>query len=181
MKEIELKILDVNPKDEEEKLKKLGFKKVWEGIILEKSFDSKTGDLKKRKELLRLRRAYDKVELTFKGKKEKHPHLRVREEIEVHPDSFEKMEDILNALGFESVSTREKKRISYKYEEVKAEIDEYSGLKPYMELEGSEREVMEMLNKLNYTINDTTNKSSKDLLKEHGLNTKKLFFEKEKK
>ncbi len=176
MIEIELKVLEVKPEDEEKKLLKLGFTKVWEGKILEKFFDLEEKTLKKQKKALRLRSAYGHVELTYKEKGEKHPYLKFREEREVIVSSFKKTEEILESLGYKCMVAREKKRTSYKLKDVKVEIDEYPGVKPYMEIEGSEERVMDMIKQLNHDLDNTSNKSSTQILKSYKANTKKLFF-----
>ncbi|MCC7574502.1 class IV adenylate cyclase [Candidatus Woesearchaeota archaeon] len=177
MKEVEIKVLEINPEEEKKKLVKLGFKKLWEGLILEKTFDSEDKYLKKNKQLLRLRKAYDKVELTFKDKSENHSFLKMREEKEVIVDSFDKAEDILFSLGYKCMSAREKKRSTYTKENVKVEIDEYPGAKPYLEVEGTSDEILNVLKLLNHPIEKTSNNSSTQILKLYGLNTKNLFFE----
>ena len=176
MREIELKVLEINKEDEETKLLKLGFKKIWEGIILEKMFDTENKDLKRKKQLLRLRTIHGKIELTLKGKKEKHPFLKMREEREVTVNSFAKMQEILEGLGYTCMASREKKRTSYKLKDVKVEIDEYPGAEPYLEIEGTEEEVIEMLKKLNHPLERTSKKSATQILKIYKLNTQELFF-----
>lgn len=176
MKEIELKVLEIDPVLEEKKLFSAGFKKIAEGVVLEKMFDSKNKALKKNKQLLRLRSIFDRVELTLKEKVESHPFLKLREEKEIIVDSFASTEEILNSLGFFCMAAREKKRTSYKLNGIKVEIDEYPGAKPYLEIEGSEGEVMEMLKKLNHPLEKTSKLSSTKVLKLYGLNTTELFF-----
>jgi predicted adenylyl cyclase CyaB len=176
MKEIELKVLEIKPEDEEKKLIELGFKKIGECTILEKMFDTEKKDLKRKKQILRLRTIHGKIELTLKEKKEKHPFLKMREEQEITVNSFAKMEEILESLGYICMAAREKKRESYKLNNIKVEIDKYPGAEPYMEIEGTEKEVLEMLKKLNHPLERTTNKSATQILKIYKLNTKKLFF-----
>jgi adenylate cyclase, class 2 len=176
MKEVEIKVLEINPVEEKRKLVKAGFKKLWEGVILEKTFDSANKDLKKNKQLLRLRNAYGKVELTFKEKNENHSFLKMREEKEVIVDSFDKTEDILISLSYKCMSAREKRRSTYIKENVKVEIDEYPGAKPYLEVEGTSDEILNVLKLLNHPLEKTSNKSSTQILKLYGLNTKNLFF-----
>lgn len=176
MIEIELKVLEIKPEDEEKKLLEHGFTKIWEGIILEKFFDTKKRALKKQKKILRLRNAYEQVELTYKEKGEKHPFLKFREEREIIVNSFKSTEELLEGLGYTCVVAREKKRISYKLKNVNVDIDEYPGAKPYMEIEGSEKEVEDMLKKLNHTLKKTSKKSSTQILKSYNLNSNELFF-----
>ena len=176
MKETELKVLEINIEEEEKKLKNLGFEKIGEGIVLEKTFDTEDKTLKKKKQLLRLRSIHGEIELTFKEKKEKHPFLKLREEKEVKVNSYGQMQEILESLGYSCMAAREKKRISYKLKNLKIDIDEYPGAKPYMEIEGTEEEVIKMLKKLNHPLEKTTKKSANQILKLYKLNTKELFF-----
>lgn len=176
MKEIELKVLEIDPVAIEETLIGAGFKKLGSSKILEKMFDSKNKVLKKNKKLLRLRSIFDKVELTFKERVEKHPFLKLREEKQVVVDSFAVTEEILENLGFFCMAVREKKRTSFTREKVRVDVDEYPGAKPYLEIEGSEGDVLETLKILNYPLEKTSKLSSTKILKLYNLNTKELFF-----
>ena len=176
MKEVELKVLEINIDEEEKKLTKLGFQKIGESIILEKMFDTEKKDLKKKKQVLRLRTIHGKIELTLKEKKEKHPFLKMREEKNVIVNSFGKMQETLEDLGYECKAAREKKRKSYKLNKIKIDIDEYPGTKPYMEIEGAEEDVIDILKKLNHPLEKTTKKTATQILKIYKQNTKELFF-----
>ena len=66
MKEIEVKILEVNRAKLELTLAGLGAKKVFDGEIETLFFDFKEGTIIKQKDVLRLRKDPEKVELTYK-------------------------------------------------------------------------------------------------------------------
>ena len=66
MKELEAKILEVNRIQIEKTLGGLGAKKVFDGDIQTLLFDFEDGRIFKARDVLRLRKAQDKTELTYK-------------------------------------------------------------------------------------------------------------------
>lgn len=117
--------------------------RVKKGRIYERNVVYDTPDLALReaKKLLRLRQD-ESVRLTFKGEPqiEIESEAKVREEIEVSLDDFEKMALILRRLGYEPAVVYEKYRETIQIGPVEAVLDEM----PYgnfIELEGPEAEI----------------------------------------
>lgn len=101
-------------------------------------FDTPEGDLLARWQLLRLRKD-TRARLTFKGPagEDEASEAKVREEIEVVVDNFDKMILILERLGFGPVQEYEKYRETYHLSGVEIVLDE-TPFGYFVELEGDE-------------------------------------------
>ena len=93
MKEIELKILEINVPEMRKKLLSLGATKTEIVHIHALHFDSPDLKLKKNKELLRLRKVGERTELCFKSKS-KEGKFRNAEEIQTQVDNFEQTKGV---------------------------------------------------------------------------------------
>lgn len=183
MREVELKILNVNVPAMRRKLKKLGLKRVMKPTLLrEIHFTSKTFNGRgSSASLFRLRKEGDESFLTVKTKRRKDRRFDVRQETEISVSDFEKTEKILKSVGFEVLREREKFREEYRAKGIKVEIDNYPKIKPYAEIEGSDKKaVLKLLLMLGYSLRDTTNKTATGILKEAGIGDGKLTFGKRK-
>ena len=98
MKELEVKILEVNRKKIEEILANLGAKKVFEGSIQTLFFDFEDGRIVKARDVLRLRKEPNNIELTYK-KVHYTESLKAAEEYSVEISDMEEMKKILDELG----------------------------------------------------------------------------------
>ena len=100
MKEIEVKILDINVDEIRKKLFDLGAKKIFSGQIHMISLDFPNERLRKEGKHFRVRKVGKKTEMCIKGKK-KLTKFKIREETEVFTSNFEETLKILEMLGFE--------------------------------------------------------------------------------
>lgn len=112
-------------------------------------FDTADNALLKVEQLLRLRQD-TAVILTFKSPSEfdQGSEAKVREEIEVEVDQFDRMAAILERLGFEPKQMYEKYREAYRLNDLEIVLDEM----PYgnfIELEGNEKAIKETAEQLN--------------------------------
>ena len=141
MEEIEVKFLNIDSKSVQNKLEQIGATKVGEYFQRWKSFDYPDWRLDKKGAWLRLRDEGDgKVTLTYKQRLGIADHNGVSndkgmEEVEINVDDFEKTAMMLLKLGFIEKHYAEKKRISWKKESTKFEVDTYPELEPYLEIE----------------------------------------------
>ncbi len=126
MEEIEVKILEVNRPLLEKSLTILGAKKVFDGEIETLFFDFKEGTIVKQKNVLRLRKEQDKVELTYK-KVHVTSTAKTAEEYSVGVSSLKTMEIILENLGLPVTGRTHKHRVSYTVDEARFDFDCYTG------------------------------------------------------
>ena len=145
MKEIEVKILEINKEEVEKKLIELGAKKILDSNIHARIFDFDDDILENSNRLLRLRNEGDKFVLTFK-EKISDKDAKINEETEVEVSDIEKMIKILNALDLKIKMEAKKHRTSYKIEGTRFEIDtpleEFSHIPTYMEIEAKDVETI---------------------------------------
>ena len=167
MREIEVKILEIDAPKIERKLLKLGAEKTFSGKIEATLLDHPELKLRENDKVLRVRTVGDKVELCFKGKKEG-KQFKIREEIEVETsDVFDTLQ-ILKSLGFVATFTNKKERVSYKLGNAKIEFDTIEGIPTFLEIEGvTEYDVTECVEKLGYSMNDTTTISANELMERY--------------
>jgi len=100
MKEIEVKILNINKQKVEESLQILGAKKVFDGEMFAYFYDFKDGSITKSHSVMRLRKEGDIAMLTFKkvlGKQ----GVKIAEENSVEVSNLSEMKKILENLGLE--------------------------------------------------------------------------------
>ncbi|MBI4146078.1 class IV adenylate cyclase [Candidatus Woesearchaeota archaeon] len=165
MREIEVKILNIDVSVFREKLAGLGAKRVFVGRLRTAVFDSSDGRLKKHGEFLRVRQEGELVHLCFKGKVVE-SKFKVREEVELVVSDWSSAVEFLSALGFVKVFEYEKHRESYVLGGAKVELDTYEGIPTYAEVEApSESEVEKVVKLLGFSMAQTTNISASELLK----------------
>ncbi len=169
MKEVEVKILNVNRSKVEEVLLQLGAKKVFDSDVEAFFFDFKDGLIAKAKSVLRLRREGSQAVLTFKQIKSKQG-AKVAEEQSVEVSDLESMKKILQSLGLSVTGITQKHRVSYQLGNVHFDFDCYKGENIYIpEFMEIEAENLDTINKyaellgfkakdcLPWTINDLIN------------------------
>lgn len=150
----------------------LGFKQISprtreENIL----FDLASGDLKMSGCALRLRRYGSKNLVTYKGKVQDDPHLKVREEVETLVDDFDSMRRILEAVGlkpgFEYGKFREKYLLQRPEENIEICLDE-TPFGFYAEIEGSREAIVEIAEKLGWGKERFVRKNYVDIYREQG-------------
>jgi predicted adenylyl cyclase CyaB len=127
MKELEVKILEINKVKVQQTLKDLGARKIFDGEIKTLFFDFKDGRLYKAKSVLRLRKEIDKTELTFKKVFSTHIAKQAKE-FSVEVSSIERAQQILQQLGLCLNEDMTKHRISYELGNSRFDIDRYLGV-----------------------------------------------------
>jgi predicted adenylyl cyclase CyaB len=152
MKEIEIKIIQIDRKKVEDNLATLGAAKTFDGDVETWFFDFQDDSITRARNLLRLRRIGDKTDLTFKKFVESES-AKVRDEYEVSISDFEPMRLILESVGLFSTKRMEKHRTSYVLKSgVEVDIDKYAGeyshIPELLEIEGKDVETVHLLAKL---------------------------------
>lgn len=139
MQEIEVKILEIDRQKVVKTLTGLGAEKVFDGEVLTLFFDFQDGQIHKRKDVLRLRKEQDNVELTYK-KIQAGGTVKVAEESSVQVSDLETTLKILQNLGLSVTQKMQKHRISFKLGSVRFDIDRYSDeyafIPEFLEIEG---------------------------------------------
>jgi len=176
MKEIEVKVLNIDVKAIERKLRSFGVKKIKSNELMkEMIFDYPDYRIKKGENLLRLRKiGHDNI-LTFKHSVEKQK-FRVAEEYELKVDDGEKMKSIFFGLGLILTKTREKKRTTYKFGNVFFEIDRYPQIPTYLELEGPKVEINNWIKRLEIDPKRVTNMNVSEVIRFYGIEEDGLVF-----
>jgi len=126
LREIEVKILEIDQKKDEEKLLSLGAKKAFEGIIEAHFFDFKDKSIKKARSSFRLRKYGAKAVITFK-RFVPAKGVKARDEFEVEVSDFETAKHIIDCLGLRQWDYVRKKRTSYSLPGAHFEFDKYLG------------------------------------------------------
>ncbi|MEK7497006.1 MAG: class IV adenylate cyclase [Patescibacteria group bacterium] len=141
MEEIEVKFLNINPVEIENKLKSIGAQKVGEWLYRRRVFDYPDLRLAAEHSWLRLRDEGDKITLAFKRR------LGVQtsdgttsdtgmEEMEIVVSDFEQTGALLEAIGLKEKFYEENRRVRFMKNEVEFDIDTWPKLPPYLEIEG---------------------------------------------
>jgi len=152
MKEIEIKIIEIDRKKVEGSLANLGATKTFDGDVETWFFDFQGDTIARAKNLLRLRRIGDKTDLAFKKFVESRS-AKVRNEYEVSISDFETMSRILESLGLISNLRMKKHRTSYTLKSgLEVDIDKYAGdhshIPELLEIEGEDVETIYLHAKL---------------------------------
>ncbi len=168
MKEIEVKILDINRQEIETKLIELGAKKIFEGELEAIFFDNKESSIRTSKQTFRLRKEENKIFITHK-KIIPSKDLKIRDETEIEVSDFEVARKLICAIGFKEISTSKKRRISYKLNNVKIEfdklLDDQDFVPEFLELESeNEESIFEFANILGFKKEDCKAWTGKDVI-----------------
>ncbi|AFS77754.1 adenylate cyclase [Gottschalkia acidurici 9a] len=178
-KELEVKVLNIDKKELEEKLLKLGATLIKKEHQINTVLDTKEGNIENSgKGYLRIRESKDlannKVEyiLTFK-KNINNNGIRENKEIETKFTDKKAMIEILENLDVYIKNEGSKERISYEYEAIRFDIDTWDKDTypyPYLEIEVTKKEdIDKAIRLLNVDEKDITLKSLKQLRQEAGL------------
>lgn len=157
MKEIEVKILEINRNEVERKLRVLGAKKVFDGPVDVRMYDTPDRTLKKKGVLLRLRKKGDEGELTVKTHFHRTLRAKMSSEYETRCD-FVVMQTVLSALGYVESFRMKKRRVEYTQGHVRFELDKIAGIPWFLEIEApSEPQLTAWITKLGFTQSDAKN------------------------
>ncbi len=120
--EIEVKIIDVNKKELENKLQKIGAKKQFTKKISQENYNNK--ELKKKKASLRIRQLGKEIYITYKEFKDTKYNVKECKEIEFQVSSdFKTIKNLFQSLGLTCYQKIEKIRTSYKLKDIIFDID----------------------------------------------------------
>ncbi len=165
MKEIEVKILEINVEEVEEKLKKMGAEKVFEGEVISIYFDFSDKLLEKEDKILRLRQKEDKVILTYKELISQ-DEAKIMDEYELKVNDFSSMKRIFKSIGLFPLYEFKKKRTTYELNQIHFEIDKYHDVPAFLEIEAPDLDTIDkMVSELGFSKEKVNSYSIKDVLK----------------
>lgn len=139
MLEAEVKARVTGLKDVENRLIRLEARYLGEEEQIDLYFNHPSRDFSTTDEALRLRRAGEKLFITYKGPK-LDPLTKTRIEHEVGIDSYNEAEQILMSLGFTPVMEVRKNRKLYSHKGYLIALDSVEGLGYFVEVEGRKEE-----------------------------------------
>ena len=176
MREIEVKILNVDKKTIIDKISGFGAEKTFDGEITTVFFDFKDSRIIKAENVLRLRQTEQNTMLTFKTILNKEA-AKEAEEYEVEVSNLQTMKKILEALGLFESGTIQKHRTSYRLNGVKFDIDTYEkehrNIPTFMEIEAENIDLIyKYAELLGYTAKDCLPWSTADVIKYHSTKQK---------
>ena len=127
--EIEVKVLEVNKKELEKKLKEIGAKKLFsDRKVIQENYDNQ--ELKKKNAAIRVRQLGKDIFITFKQFKEIRKNIKSCKEIEFQVSSdFKTVQDMFGSLGLERYHRIEKVKTTYTLGTTTFDIDTIS--KPF--------------------------------------------------
>jgi|GEM_PF-3280934 len=166
MKEIEAKF----KLDDASLIDSLNLNPVKSVEVLDIYFNNEALNFKAQDKVLRLRRENGRCQIAYKGAREKHDNLIVRDEFESEINSFDKALKIIEGLGFYPTAKVEKKRSYFEtddYSSLSITFDEYPFIGAYLEVEGDEPEVLAFLQKYDFNLNQTIQKNCTELFLDH--------------
>lgn len=170
MQEIELKILEINENKIRKKLDSFAAKISDNVLLTTITFNNPYNNAS-----VRLREINNETIFTVKtvvpDKK-----YKIRKEYETKVNDFEIFKNQLKILGFKQVMLQEKKRTTYKYKNSEIVIDNYPKIYPYIEIEGVKEEIKEIVDKLGYIMENTTQINVYGLFAKYGVDAKELRF-----
>ena len=174
MEEIEIKFLNIDTKEVEQKLVALDAEKVGEFHYKRIIFDYPDFRLDKQAAWLRLRDEGDKVTLTFKQRILNDTRELAGDdgmyECETTVSDFAKTQEILLKTGFIEKLYQENKRTRYVLDGVEFDIDVWPLIPPYLEIEGATWDVVYVSGeKLGFKREDAKIFSANQIYKLNGL------------
>lgn len=179
VKELEVKVLDVDIEKIENKLKSLGAKLISKEVQINTLIDSNERPIKSYLDAyLRIRESKDLIndveDITLTLKKNiKNKDLRENIELNTRIEDKDTMLNILKDLGFNKVSVGHKERTSYILEGARIDLDTWDKdtyPKPYMEIEVEKVEDLhKIIDLLEIDKNNISTKSIVELRRELNL------------
>lgn len=168
LKEIEVKILEINVEEVEKKLKEMGAEKVFEDKVVSVYFDFSDKLLEKEGKILRLRQKGDKVILTYKELISQE-EAKIMDEYELIVSDFETIKRIFEGLGLFPLYEFNKHRTTYKLNNTNFEIDKYPDIPAFLEIEAPNLETInKYISEFGFSREEAKSYSVKEVLNHYG-------------
>lgn len=166
MKEIEAKILEIDPEELRGKLEKIGAIKVFEEQVKSEFYDFEDGRIEENGQI-RLRTIGDRSFVTRKIDVDDE-RAKVKEEIEFDVEDPDEVRKFLKSIGLEKIENGEKKRAKWHKNSMEYVIDWYHGIPPLLEIEASSHQKLEeSFEELGFSFEETVDWGSNRLHKHY--------------
>lgn len=160
--EYEIRVLEINKEEMMEKLEKLGATKKGKFEQRRYVYDLRPAEKGK---WIRLRTNGKVTSLTYKDIVSN--TVDGTKEVEFEVEDFDRANEFLERIGFESRSYQENERVQYILDDVEIDIDTWPMIPTYMEIEGkSEEQVLNMKKLLNIDESKVTTLNCDDIYKQ---------------
>lgn len=141
MEEIEVKFLDINITDIEQKLVSIGAQRIGETLSKITNFDYPDYRLKEKKAWVRLRSEFGKTTIAYKqrlgaGFEDGSVSDKGMKEIEIEVSDFNIANSFLKSIGLIEKFSQERKRIRWEKDSIEFDIDTWPLVPSYIEIEG---------------------------------------------
>lgn len=169
--EYEVRVLEIDQKVIEQKLKDLGAEFKWDNVQRRYVYDFIPRIDGK---WIRLRTNGDKTTLTIKNLVSS--KIDGTQELEIEVDNFDRTNLILKELGYEAKGYQENRRIQYMLNGVEIDIDFWPMIPTYLEIEGpSEEAVYNTLEALGFDKSSATTRDVEGVYLDYGHNLEEIY------
>ena len=169
--EYEVRILSIDIKNVEEKLKKINAIFKWDCLQKRYVYDFNP---KIDGKWIRLKTNGKKTTLTIKNISAN--SIDGTKELEIEVDNFEKTNLFLKELGYNPKSYQENRRRQYIFNNVEIDIDYWPKIPTYLEIEGkSSEDVLKVVKLLGFDENDITTKDVESIYLDYGFNLEEIY------
>jgi adenylate cyclase class 2 len=163
MKEIEAKILEIDPAEIRRKMQEMNAEKKFEGEVRSEFYDYEDGRIEENG-ILRLRRLGSETILTRKTDKENQDGAKVMEEIEFEVSDMDEARALLTSLDLEQIHSSEKTRAKWHHDNIEYVIDWYPDIPALLEVEApTHQELTEAIEELGYNPDNAKDWGSHEL------------------
>jgi adenylate cyclase class 2 len=163
--EFEAKVLDVDPEELADRIRRVGGRQVGERLMRRYVYDIAPGDESR---WIRLRD--DGTAVTLTVKEIAHDGIDGTTETEVVVSDFEVTNDLLGRIGFVAKSYQENRRASFELGGAELEIDWWPLIPPYLEIEGESREqVIQVGQQLGISADELTGENTVKVYARYGI------------
>lgn len=164
MEEIEVKILEINPKKIKNIVLKNGGQKIKK--VFQKNIFYENSNTKKQGIVVRIRQENNNFWLTIKSPIQIRNGHKVRKEYELKIKNLEFAKEIIYLLGLKQIGITECKREYFRLKKCNVEIIQMPKIPYFLEIEGKEINILKVAKILGY--------SKEDYVTEHILNIYKI-------
>ncbi len=146
MLEIEIKILEVDERKLKKRLKELGAKKTFEGVIHDVYYDFPEGSklkMENNNRMFRIRKKWEEHIYTIKRKRKalwKEQWAAIKDEHETPISNIESFQKVLEKYGMAKTREKIKHRTSYALAWAEFDIDVYDDIPAFLEIEEESRD-----------------------------------------